>query len=104
MPTPRPSCRRLFVQEVRLALFFALARAGRSMPARIAMMAMTTSNSMSVKARRRAVRLALICICGERLIMSMRRAGTHGNLIIDAQPNAKGGEKIIGYLEGILLY
>lgn len=33
-----------------IALFFAFERAGRRRPARIAMIAITTSNSMSVKA------------------------------------------------------
>src|ERR1700722_14798902 len=47
-----PHCLRLFRQVVRLAFSFALARAGRSSEARIAMMAITTSNSMSVKPRR----------------------------------------------------
>src|SRR5262245_55475307 len=37
------------------ALLFALARAGKSRPARMAMMAMTTSNSISVKPSRRRV-------------------------------------------------
>jgi hypothetical protein len=34
------------------ALLFAFAKAGKSIPARIAMIAMTTSNSISVKADR----------------------------------------------------
>src|SRR6266540_6021418 len=41
---------------MRLAASFALAKAGNSIPARIAMMAITTSNSMSVNAARCAVR------------------------------------------------
>src|SRR5688572_1356452 len=47
-----PHCFWLLVQRVFCAFFLALARAGRSMPARMAIMAMTTSSSMSVKARR----------------------------------------------------
>jgi hypothetical protein len=35
-----------------VALDFALAKAGKSMPAKMAMMAMTTSNSMRVNPRR----------------------------------------------------
>src|SRR5258706_6526341 len=42
----------LLMQAIACALLFALASAGRSNPARMAMMAMTTSSSMSVKARR----------------------------------------------------
>jgi hypothetical protein len=41
------------VQEIRLAFSFALARAGSSMLARMAMIAITTSSSMSVKAEDR---------------------------------------------------
>src|SRR6185295_20163548 len=44
------NCRTLLLQLARLARSFALARAGRSSAARIAMMAMTTSNSTSVNA------------------------------------------------------
>ena len=36
------------MQEVRFAFSFALERAGSNMPARMAMMAMTTNNSMRV--------------------------------------------------------
>ena len=39
------------MQLMPVALAFALARAGSSMPARIAMMAITTSSSISVKPR-----------------------------------------------------
>ena len=42
----------MFKHLVRLAVSLARARAGRSIPARIAMMAMTTSSSISVKAAR----------------------------------------------------
>src|SRR6476469_5203545 len=45
-----PTFFRLFTHLIRWALALALASAGRSMPARIAMIAMTTSSSMSVKA------------------------------------------------------
>ena len=41
------------MQLVRLACSLALARAGNSIAARIAMMAMTTSSSIKVKPRRR---------------------------------------------------
>ena len=46
----RPSCLLLFMQEMAWALSLALLRAGRSRAARIAMMAITTSSSMRVKA------------------------------------------------------
>src|SRR5579863_8495417 len=47
-----PHCRRLEVQLTRLAFSFALARAGSNRAARIAMIAMTTNNSIRVKAPR----------------------------------------------------
>jgi hypothetical protein len=43
-------CRKLLVQAPRLPASLALASAGSSMAARIAMMAITTSNSMRVNA------------------------------------------------------
>ena len=43
------NCRMLFRQPAPWALFLALAKAGNSSAARIAMIAMTTSNSISVK-------------------------------------------------------
>jgi hypothetical protein len=43
------------MQLVVSALDFARARAGKSMPAKIAMMAMTTSSSMRVKPRKQPV-------------------------------------------------
>ena len=43
------NCFWLLAQAAPVALALALANAGKSMPARIAMMAMTTSNSMRVK-------------------------------------------------------
>src|SRR5258706_2421544 len=45
-----PICRRLLVHFVRLPFSFALARAGSSIAARIAMIAMTTNSSIKVKA------------------------------------------------------
>src|SRR5438552_7953061 len=49
----------LFTQLMPIAFCFALASAGSSSPARMAMMAMTTSSSMSVKARRQGGRPGL---------------------------------------------
>src|SRR5882672_4192928 len=46
---PSPICLLLLQQAMALALSLALANAGRSIAARIAMMAITTSNSISVK-------------------------------------------------------
>ena len=45
---PSPNCFWLFKQLAPNALPLALAKAGKSMPAKIAMMAITTSNSISV--------------------------------------------------------
>jgi hypothetical protein len=50
-------CLTLEVHEIRRAFSFAFASAGSNMLARIAMMAITTSNSISVKAQRAAVNL-----------------------------------------------
>ena len=44
------SCFRLLVQPIMRAFSFALESAGNNIPARIAMMAMTTSNSINVNA------------------------------------------------------
>src|SRR5262245_53366331 len=48
----RLSCRWLFKQNVVWPFALALLKAGRSMPARIAMIAITTSSSIKVKASR----------------------------------------------------
>ena len=48
------SCLLLFMHEMPCALVLALARAGNNMPAKMAIMAITTSNSMRVKAPRLA--------------------------------------------------
>ena len=45
---PMEICRRLLIQAACCPLALAVARAGKSMPAKMAMMAMTTSNSMRV--------------------------------------------------------
>ena len=47
----KPICLRLLTQLMRWARALARASAGNSMAARMAMMAMTTNNSMRVKAR-----------------------------------------------------
>ena len=48
-------CFTLFKHRMALPLAFALAKAGNSIPAKIAMMAMTTSSSIRVNALRRSV-------------------------------------------------
>jgi hypothetical protein len=45
-----PSCFRLLLQRTAMAFDLALLSAGRSIPARIAMIAITTSSSIRVKA------------------------------------------------------
>src|SRR5437016_253184 len=50
MRNASPTCFKLLTHAMRLALALAWASAGKSMPARIAMMAITTSNSIKVKA------------------------------------------------------
>src|SRR6266851_5717545 len=50
MQTPSPSCRRLLLHPAESAAFFARFSAGSSIAARIAMMAITTSSSIKVKA------------------------------------------------------
>ena len=65
-----PICRRLFVQVVRAALSLALAKAGNNMAAKMAMMAMTTSNSMSVNAGRQE--LLFLAVELETIGMFMR--------------------------------
>src|ERR1035437_9885856 len=49
MIRPRPICRLLLMQAIPLAFSLALASAGSNIAARMAMMAMTTSSSISVK-------------------------------------------------------
>src|SRR2546425_13032170 len=56
MMAARDSCRKLLEQAVTLVLHLARESAGNSMAARIAMIAMTTSNSIRVNARGRGIR------------------------------------------------
>jgi hypothetical protein len=46
----KPSCLALFTQTILCAFVLAFAKAGNNNPARMAMMAITTNNSISVKA------------------------------------------------------
>ena len=59
--TPRLICRRLFVQVIRLALSLALLTAANNKDARMEMMAMTTSNSISVN----PVSSSILCHFGQ---------------------------------------
>src|SRR5262249_24345859 len=61
------NCFLSLMQDALRARVFALERAGRSMAARLAMMAITTSNSMSVNPVRRGFTvipfILLLCVC-----------------------------------------
>src|SRR5437879_1447545 len=61
------NCLRLLTQLICLALSFARDRAGSNMAARIAMMAITTSSSIKVKAKLRAPRRVKTLIIALRL-------------------------------------
>ena len=67
----RPICFWLLTHLMRCARALAFARAGKSMPARIAMMAITTNSSMSVKAPTLFLRRCWIMVflfgCGAEL-------------------------------------
>src|SRR5439155_218184 len=100
---PSVSCLRLLIQLAWQAFAFARLSAGKSMAARIAMIAITTSNSMRVKAMRRTLgglrrqsepsfRLCLCMVrikqilrhthfqCKRKLGLSLTlREGCHGN-------------------------
>ena len=76
----RPICLRLFLHCVETACDLALTKAGRSMAARMAMMAMTTSNSINVKPLWDVCFISLqllilhsVClrVCGERAGISI---------------------------------
>src|ERR1035438_3864274 len=64
-----PICRRLLIQEILLDLIFADESAGNSIAAKMAMMALTTSNSISVNpslslsVTRHARRMEIFAIC-----------------------------------------
>ena len=55
-----PTCFKLLVQLMRCARAFARAKAGNNKLARMAMMAITTNNSMSVKAVNFDLRMCVI--------------------------------------------
>ena len=66
----RPTCLRLLIQEIRWPLALALARAGRSIPARMPMMAITTSSSIKVKAAKAGLRSVCFIIPIIRIFIS----------------------------------
>src|SRR5262245_64864232 len=65
----RPICLRLFAHEIRLAASRAFWTAGRSIPIKIEMIAITTSNSISVKALRAVIKH----LCGIERRLEVRR-------------------------------
>ena len=67
------SCLLLFMHEMPCALVLALARAGNNMPAKMAIMAITTSNSMRVK----APRLAWWGVCCVFILMDKKISGRY---------------------------
>ena len=73
MITANPSCLRLFVQAMRFAVSFAFASAGNSIPARMAMMAMTTSSSINVNAPRFAFDRRACWFVGRLIALSTAR-------------------------------
>src|SRR5258706_104735 len=75
MITARPICFSLLTQLIASALSFALLNAGSSMAARMAMMAMTTSNSIRVNADR--VDKFLTCFMLICHFLTVPRAASH---------------------------
>src|SRR5438094_701973 len=84
-----PICRRLDMHCTRCACSRALESAGSSTDTRIAMIPMTTSNSTSVKARRRV----FLCFLGIGHSSSRIHAGRadHRNLVRYRQPQLAAG-------------
>ena len=77
MMTAKVHCFILAVHLIREALAFALAKAGRSNPARMAMIAMTTSSSISVKPKPRfRQRLFIIFSIGSDTVPSVSTLST----------------------------
>src|SRR5262245_23121584 len=92
---PKPSCLRLLMQYDWAALDLALERAGRSIPARIAMIAITTSNSIRVNANRYPVPFltcAVFILClGYRRFSSMQTQRQTNLAIFQHLQNARAG-------------
>src|SRR5439155_24408591 len=64
-----PICRRLLMQLADLPFSFAFANAGNNIPARMAMIAMTTSSSINVKAAKIERRLLGVRLINSRLVL-----------------------------------
>src|SRR2546428_12040078 len=82
----------LLLQFARLARSRALDNAGNRSAARIAMMAMTTSNSINVNARRRAVRDRTLKASGP-----IRKIGLLGGLIVPELISVPGIREVCVY-------
>src|ERR1035438_7168184 len=86
MMKPMPSWRRLLVHLMRWALALALASAGKSIAAKMAMMAMTTNNSIRVKAR-------FIRRCGSEFINQNEYGSLNGDSTVSEDVFFSGGRR-----------
>src|SRR5687768_13711436 len=95
------SCLTLFRQPAPWAFSLALAKAGRSRPARIAMMAMTTSSSINVKAVERQLLLMVVTPTGaDKLGDAMHFfLGAASGIVVAADEFAEAGDAlaVIGF-------
>src|SRR6476660_1741286 len=82
----RPICLRLFVHLIAWAFALALLSAGRSMPAKMAIIAITTSSSIKVKPDRGSAAsvlfIGLVIGCVRELAGSMKPMSEKGNGIL----------------------
>src|ERR1051325_2038607 len=92
-----PTCLRLLVQFASCAFFFALANAGNSNAARMAMIAMTTSNSIRVKASdffevfcMRLLQARLFQQISRRFTSTVRFTGGGGSVETGSRPSFCG--------------
>jgi len=115
---PSPSCFMLLTHEIPCARIFALANAGKSIAARMAMIAMTTNNSIKVKPplfderllRYPLILLRDICFIQNCIFLKssssqpMPAAGSHINFFQHSlnlhviEPVPSGGDRIINEL------
>lgn len=70
----KPNCRRLLKQLIRLAFDFARPKAGNNIAAKMAIIAITTNNSINVKASRLVLRPADLDLATGRNIAGNGRA------------------------------
>src|SRR5688500_13438896 len=98
------NCFKLFRHEIAWALRLALARAGKSMPARIAIMAMTTRSSMSVKPFRSVAVFAkcIIRLASYRAPFTKRRAKGSFS-VLDPRVLSHSIPKVTGHINMHLL-